>query len=337
MRKFVVALVLLLGVVFVIAQFSEVRAIAETIQRGDWRYLLLALFVQAAWLLNVATSFRAIFRTIKIEETLKEMLLVASAAIFVSVVTPSIGMGGLAMFVSQARHRKYSAGKAAIAGALYVLFDYIGFFCVLALGLLVLVRRNNLTVAEITASVILVMIAAVLAFLLYLGTHSWEALGGALAWMARQVNRVVTLFTHKEYISEKRAYSFARGAAEGLKEVRSNPKNLLLPFLLALSNKALLLTIFFLVFMAFKVPLSIGTLIAGFSISYLFLVVSPTPSGIGIVEGVLTLTLSSMYVPLEAAAVVTLAYRGFTFWIPLLVGMVSFRHVGSGRVQEQPY
>jgi uncharacterized membrane protein YbhN (UPF0104 family) len=32
---------------------------------------------------------------------------------------------------------------------------------------------------------------------------------------------------------------------------------------------------------------------------------------------------------LLAAAIVTLAYRGFTFWIPLLVGMVSFRMIES--------
>jgi hypothetical protein len=69
-------------------------------------------------------------------------------------------------------------------------------------------------------------------------------------------------------------------------------------------------------------------LVAGFSIGYLFLIVSPTPAGLGIVEGALTITLSSMYIPLEAAAVITLVYRGFTFWVPLLVGMIAFRMLG---------
>ena len=40
------------------------------------------------------------------------------------------------------------------------------------------------------------------------------------------------------------------------------------------------------------------------------------------------MALRSMYVPLEAAALITLAYRGITFWLPLLVGMVCFRLLG---------
>ena len=73
------------------------------------------------------------------------------------------------------------------------------------------------------------------------------------------------------------------------------------------------------------VPVSAGTLIAGFSISYLFMIVSPTPAGIGVVEGFLTVALSSMYVPLSDATVITLAYRGITFWIPLFIGLLAFR------------
>jgi uncharacterized protein (TIRG00374 family) len=101
----------------------------------------------------------------------------------------------------------------------------------------------------------------------------------------------------------------------------------LIPAGLALSNKLLLVGILLLMFLSFNVTFSIGTLIAGFSIGYLFFVVSPTPSGIGFVEGALTLALVSLYVPVSKAAAVALAYRGITFWIPLLIGMLAFRFV----------
>jgi uncharacterized protein (TIRG00374 family) len=55
------------------------------------------------------------------------------------------------------------------------------------------------------------------------------------------------------------------------------------------------------------------------------LIVSPTPAGIGIVEGVLTVALRTMQVPIEASAVITLAFRGITFWMPVLVGILAFR------------
>ena len=77
--------------------------------------------------------------------------------------------------------------------------------------------------------------------------------------------------------------------------------------------------------MAFQVPFSAGTIIGGFAIAYLFLIVSPTPAGVGIIEGVMPLALSSLRVPWSEAVVVTLAYRGITFWLPLAVGAIAFR------------
>jgi len=77
--------------------------------------------------------------------------------------------------------------------------------------------------------------------------------------------------------------------------------------------------------MAFKVPFSAGTVIGGFAISYLFLIVSPTPAGIGIVEGIMPLALSSLHVPWSQAVIITLAYRGITFWVPLGVGGIAFQ------------
>ncbi|MBE0699479.1 MAG: flippase-like domain-containing protein, partial [Anaerolineaceae bacterium] len=71
--------------------------------------------------------------------------------------------------------------------------------------------------------------------------------------------------------------------------------------------------------------------IAGLSIAQLFLIVSPTPAGIGIVEGILAISLRTLGIALEDATVVTLAYRGFSFWLPLLVGMVTIRLISHGK------
>lgn len=328
MRKFVFAVVLLLGIVFIIGRFAELQSLIETVQRGDWHYLILALIIETAWIMNLAASYHTIFNAMGIDEKVENVLLIATAANFATVAAPSVGMSGIAVFISEARRRNFSTARAAIAGALQVFFDYLGFIVMLFLGLIVLIRRNNLTTIEIVSSVILVTIAIVFFCLLYLGVRSGDALGKALAWMARLVNRLVYPFTHRQYLSEDRAHEFAHDAAEGLCELRRKPRNILLPAGLALVNKILLVSILFFVFLAFKVPVSAGTIVAGFSIGYLFVIASPTPAGLGIVEGVMTIYLRSMYVPWGDAAVITLVYRGFTFWVPLLVGMIAFRMLG---------
>ena len=325
MRKFIIAVVLMLGVVFILSRLVEMQTVLETLREGDWRFIFIALMLQGGWFFIVAATFRAIYRIIGIDEKLEVLVLVAASANFTNIVAPTAGVSGAAVFINQARRRGYSTARATVAGALFILSDYLGFLCVLALALVVLIRRNNLTTVEIVASSILVFLATVLAILLLLGMKSETSLGAALAWNARMVNKLVRPILKREYLSEKRAREFAHDAAQGLQEIRKRPQAMLLPILFALINKSLLITILLCVFLAFKVPVSAGTIIAGFSLGYLFLIVSPTPAGIGVVEGFLPVALSSMYVPLSAATVITLAYRGITFWIPLFFGILAFR------------
>jgi uncharacterized protein (TIRG00374 family) len=325
MRKLIVAIALMLGVYFIIGKIAELQAIVDTLKRGDLRFIFLALFVELLWLVNQAASYRSIYRLLGIPEDLRNLVIMAAAANFVNVVAPSVGVGGIAVFVSQARRGGYSSARVMAAGVLFVLFEYLGFLIVLALGLVVLVRRNNLTAAELTASAILVIAASAMAVLVYMGVRSSRRLGDLLAWMARRINWLLKPVLRHDYLSEARAHAFAVDMAAGLYEVRSQRGSLIQPAVLAVSSKILLILILLLMFLAFEVPFTLGVLVAGFSIGYLFLIVSPTPAGIGFVEGALTLALNSLNVPLGAAAVITAAYRGITFWAPLLIGMLAFR------------
>jgi uncharacterized protein (TIRG00374 family) len=327
MRKFIIALIFLLGVVLIITRFTEVQGIYQTLQHGEVRFILLAFLAVALWMLVLGLSYQSIYRLLGIQEGIRHMMILAMSAIFVNVVTPSGGMTTIAVFLTDASRRGHSTARVMVAWALNLLFDYTAFLCVLTLGLGVLARRNNLHWAEITASCILLIVALGLVVLLYLGLRSGHALGVALAWMARLINKITRPLIHRDYLQVERAYSFANDAADGIATVRQNPRGLIRPLLLALASKALLLSELLLTFLAFQVPFSAGTIIAGFSIGYLFLIVSPTPSGIGIVEGVLTLTLTSLWVSVEPAAIITLVYRGFTFWVPLLIGMFAFRQL----------
>ncbi len=335
MRKILIAIALFVGVLFIIGRSDELENAIRTIREGNFWFILLGVFAALLWLINIAASFLTIYKALGIKENLIQLFAMSLSAMFVNTVTPMAGMGGITIFISEARSRNYSPAKATVAGALYVLFDYLGFLCVLAFGFIVLIRRGVMLGTEVIAAILLLLLAVILAGLLYLAMHSAKQLGAVLAWAARKINRVMRVFLHRPWLAVDRAYTFANEAAEGIKELKKNPGGLLLPGLLALSNKLLLLTVFLLVFLAFKIPCSIGTLIAGVSIGYLFVIISPTPSGVGFVEGAMTLTLTSFYIPLSDAAVITIAYRGLTFWFPLLLGMFAFRWLGKTTVPVQ--
>lgn len=325
MRKIFVAIVLLLAIGLILVSLSDLQNILDTLQHSNWRFLVAALLVELIWMYNSATTYSVLFRLVGIKETSRHLFLVATAANFVNVIAPSVGLGGMAVFINDAKQRNHSAGRVIVVGVLYILFGYIAFLCVLALGLIVLIRRNDLNAGELTATAILLLIASAVAFLLYLGYKSADELGRALAWLARQVNRTLRPFIHRDYLQVERAYSFAQEMADGITLLRGRQRELLWPFLFSLNNYALLICVLALSFLALGTPFSIGTLVAGFSIGFLFLIVSPTPSGLGVVEGVMTVALNTLRVPLGTAALITLTYRAVTFWFPLAVGAVAFR------------
>jgi uncharacterized protein (TIRG00374 family) len=219
---------------------------------------------------------------------------------------------------------------------LFVLFDQAAFLAVLALGMAVLVRRNDLNVGEITASLILLAIASLLAFTLYLGSRSVNAMGRFLARLARLVNAILRPFIRQDYLREERAHEFAHEMADGLAALPQRPRGFLKPLFLAFLNKGLMICILLCAFLAFQVPYTAGTITGGFAIGYLFMIVSPTPSGIGVVEGVLPLALKSLRVVWSQAVVVTILYRAMTFWVPLGVGALAFRTLQLDKAREEP-
>jgi hypothetical protein len=78
-----------------------------------------------------------------------------TAAFFVNIIAPSAGIGGIAVFLDTAKRRNQPTGRVTVMGVLFTLYDYAAFLCVLTLGLVVLIRRNNLKAGEITATGIL--------------------------------------------------------------------------------------------------------------------------------------------------------------------------------------
>lgn len=325
MRKFIFILVLFLGAAFVYLSFGEIETILGTLEKGSVLFVLTALAIQCGWFFVAGLTFQSLYKVLGLGGTIREFSTMFAAANFVNIVAPSAGMGGVAVFISTANRNGQSSGKVTVASMLYIFLDYIAFLVVLTLGLIVLFRRNDLHPTEIAASSVMVVIATALGFLLYLGSKSAELLGNTLAWMARLTNRIVGPFIHREYLSEARAHEFANEMAANLRSLPGQLHSLVKPMLFALTNKALLMGVLVASFLAFQVPFSAGTIIGGFAISYLFLIVSPTPSGIGIVEGIMPLALSSLRVPWSQAVIITLAYRGITFWFPLGVGVIAFR------------
>ncbi|MBN1265110.1 MAG: flippase-like domain-containing protein [Anaerolineales bacterium] len=326
-RRIIFLLLLFTAFIFAISRLSEVQQVAETMQKGDWRWLGLGILAHLLWLITMAACFQELYAILGLKEKLVRLLLLYTAANFVNIVAPSAGIGGMAIFLDDASKNDHNPGRVTTAAALYILLDYFAILSFVALGLIALFRRNQLNGGEIAAAILLLLLAITFATLLYLGMRSEEKMARLLSWSSRKINGLLRPLLKRDYINPARAAEFARDLAEGLKQVRHHPTSLIKPALLALLGKALLNSVLAFIFLAFGQTITLGTLVGGFSISYLFVIISPTPAGLGFVEGAMSLALTSLRVPFTQSIILTLSYRGITFWLTLVYGIIALRFV----------
>ncbi len=328
MRRLLILLAISIAAFFFFSRVAELEQVIQSLRKGDPAWLALAVVVQLVWLVNVTASFWVIYRILGLQEQFAHLGLVAVSAQFVSVVAPSAGMGGMAILIADGKKRSLPSSRVTTGGALFVFLEQSSLLAVVLLGLFFLFRLNQLSMASVLAMLVLAGIALGTGMVLVMGMRSPVLLAGVLTRLGILLNRLLRPILRRESVDLSRALPFAEDVYEGLQVVRKAPRKLLVPAALAFSSKALLIVILGLIFVAFGQPFTITVLIASFSIGYLFYIVSPTPSGIGFVEGAMILVMTSLGLTLAISAVIAIAFRGVTFWLTLLYGMLALRWVG---------
>lgn len=328
MRKLFYSAILIFATYFAITHRSEINLILDVLEQGDWRWLVAAVGVQLIWLVNIAAALQSTYNLVGIRERLRHLVPLTTAATLVNVIAPSYGLGALAVLIADGRRRGKPIAKVSTAAILYLVYDYLGFMVVLTLGLIVMARYEILDTVLIAASVFAISITIALVILTALGIQSAEKLGQTVLTMSRLANRALSPILKRDVIDSIRAQGFANDFSEGLQHIRRSAGRLLIPGMLALTRKVVMMTMLYLVSVAFHHPLELDTLIAGFATSYLFTIASITPSGVGFVEGGMTLYFTAMGIPLATSAAISVAYRGITFWLVLVYGTIAIRRVG---------
>jgi len=308
---------LLFAVIFVVARLAEIEQMGRLLASISSIYLILALLAEGLWLLIATLIYQRNFFIVGIREGFRHTFFLSTSANFANVITPSWGMAGLAVFWADAEHRGYPKGSATVVGTLYMIFEYCSLLLVIALGFFSLLKRSLLGWPLISSALVLFGFVIFMVYMLFLGMRYPEKFRGFFMGASKLLNKLVRFIIRREFLPLRSAETFSDTAIESIVLLKSQWRKLALPFGLALLNKIVLITILMLMFIAFKEPFTPGILIAGFSLCYLFFYASPTPAGIGIVEGVMTLALKSLGIPLASATLITLAFRGFTFWLPL--------------------
>ena len=327
-RKIIYSVIVVLAIYFIATNYQELLLILEVFSHADGYILLLAILVQAIWLVAFAANFQSCYNLLGIKESISHLIPVTAAANFMNVITPGYGAGALAVFLADGHQRGKPAAKVSTSAFLFLVYDYVASLLILVPALLYLANKSTLDTVVLGAAMFAMSIGITLIFITFIGIRSADQLSRLILWFVERINHNANRFFQRNIISSERASGFSHDLTEGLRHISLSPGALVIPGLWAFLRQLLRILILFLVSLAFHNPFNPGTLLASYGVSYIFTIASITPSGVGFVEGAMGLTQNALGVEPVASAAIAIIYRGITFWLVLFYGLIAIRWVG---------
>jgi phosphatidylglycerol lysyltransferase len=319
----------------VISRFNEIQNLGRTLAQGQLQWVAAAVLLQMVYFITFAASYQAAFTTVEVRSRVLELVPVVFGSLFVNVIAPAGGSAGAALFVDDATQRGESSARAAAGTMLQLVADFGAFILVLVVGLVYLFLQHHLKAYQVVGAILLFLITLGWSGFLTLGLWRPTLLRGLLTWFHKLINGLAGRLGRPNLLGEDWAHTTAVEFTGAATAISRHPQELFRTLAVALAAHLVDIASLFALFLAFNQPIGLGPLVAGFAMGIVFWVVSITPQGIGVVEGVMVLVYTSLGIPAATATVVVLAFRGLTFWLPLLLGFVLLRRMRTFGAQEQ--
>ncbi len=326
-KQWILWIVSLVFVVFVFQRIAEVGSIGVILSQGKWQWVVLAFILQFIYYIIYARLYQKNFDIIGIKTSWRHLFPIVLSSLVVNVITPTAGLAGIALFVNDARQRGHSAGRAAVAIILTWVTNYSVLTLIVLIGFAYLHLIGELKRYEMVGAFVMSALILFLAGFFVLAAKNSRLLHKFLLWLSNFANFIASFIRIKQPFDSDWAERSTDEFVSAVKNVSKKRKDLVEILGIALLLHLIQATILLCTFLAFYHFISVEMVIVGYSIIALFRVISPTPEGIGVVEGVSALFFRSLGISGSMSAIIVLMFRGITFWFPLIMGFLFLRRV----------
>jgi uncharacterized protein (TIRG00374 family) len=180
-------------------------------------------------------------------------------------------------------------------------------------------------------AIVFILITIFVYALAYFAGKESKGLEKVILYLAKKLEKLVFFFAKKKLNTSAQVVKLYKEFKEVNKAILNDPKDWLLAIFYASLQHVFLIFALYFIFISLGYTPLIRVLMAGYSVGAAFVVVSPTPNGIGFVEGGLYLVFTSLGIPAPIATSAVIIYRGLTFWIPLFFGFIVYQR---GKIKE---
>lgn len=295
------------------------------------------LLACAAWvavfLAGQVGMYASTRRAVGLESSWHGLVVPSLAAGALNIVSKSGGMGGLAVFLAEAKRRGEPTGTVATAYTGVVAVSHATFALTLAAVFGLVWLDGSVTRVEVAAGAV---------FGVYLAVQA--AILGAAVWSRAAVRRVYWLagagvhglrrlagLTRDTYVPNTTA---ADDVFEAISLLRSGPFRLAGALGWGMLTEVAGVGLLWTVLRALGETTGLAPALVGYAMTVLFSTVSVLPAGLGTAEASLGALLHSYGVEAPMAATAVVLYRIGEAWIPLAAGLVALRLLRRGGKEQ---
>ncbi len=304
--RLIFGVIVLLAVVFVATHLGEGGRLWELLRSVRPLPICLAVVLQSGTYLCVAIVLQRALARGGESRSVVRLYPLALAKQFVSQAVPSIGLSGNLLLIRGLENRRVPRALAVRAVLVSLLSYYLAFAISLTVTIVILWLLRDLTPVILAAlTLLLVLLAATSAAVVWLGGRTADVLHPRVRrWLiAHELDDVLKT----EETSAWTACLLAEATFSSLAVFFLDAATLYV--LLGVVGAAVAPTIVF------------SSLVAAIAVASVGLV----PGGLGTFEGTCVALLHAHGVDLESALAGTLLLRGFTFWLPMVPGLLLSR------------
>jgi len=294
--------VFMLGMVlfFVREEHIEVLQIKDQLSTSIPGYIVAGLVLTVLYILAQGLMYVYSFKALGVKLSLKAAVNLFLKRNLVSIFLPAGGFSSLAFFSNDV-DKNVSKSKIHLASTLFGFCSILSVVIVAIPVLGIALLFTKLGTPEILSFGFLLFLTAFLIILIY----SISKKGWAYNWLSKLRPSLSTVLD--DMVDEK-----------------ISKKQFWLTLLISIGIEVIGIMHLYLCMLALGFNASWPAAIIGYIVMVILLIASPFLRGLGTIEVSLTFILQQFGFPVIAAATITLLFRFFEFWLPLLGGIVSF-------------
>lgn len=295
------ATMLLLAFVFFRDERQELAGMSAQLKSADWQWLLVGILIASVYISLQSVMYMASFRSAGLKISFHEGVELFLKRNLLSLFLPAGGFTSLAYMPISLKKQKMDVTQVYQASAIY---GYVGLLTVLLVGIPV-VFYILLTNQNFGNSWIWMLLLATLLAVSFWAARSFQQKGLLYRFME----------TRQPDSAEKIHMLFSG---------KFDKKSILLTIVYSTLIEFSCIGLVYAAMRTAGVAHSLEAAAVGYIVSVIFMSVSPFLRGLGVVEFSLVLIFQQYGYSNQEGLTITLFYRVFEFWLPLVLGVVSF-------------